>query len=187
MVMSVAPLRAAITAAKAAAAEPALVSLLSPQGQKLEQADIAGLAKRNRLLLVCGRYEGIDQRVVEQDVDEEWSIGDYVLSGGELAAAVIIDAVTRLLPGGLGDEQSAQQDSFSGGLLDCPHYTRPEQIDGMVVPQVLLSGNHAEIERWRRMQSLGQTWERRPDLLEQQVLSEEDKKLLELYRQQTQE
>jgi len=137
--------------------------------------------------LVCGRYEGIDQRLVEQEVDEEWSIGDYVLSGGELAAAVLIDAVARLLPGVLGHEQSAQQDSYSGGLLDYPHYTRPEEIDGQVVPQVLLSGNHAEIERWRRMQSLGQTWERRPDLLEKQELSDEDKKLLELYRRQKQE
>ena len=187
MVMAVQPLKAAITAAKDDAAEPVKVSLLSPQGQRLEQSDVKGLAKRKRLLLICGRYEGVDQRLVEQDVDEEWSIGDYVLSGGELAAAVVIDAVARLIPGVLGDEQSAEQDSFSSGLLDCPHYTRPEEIDGLGVPQVLLSGNHAEIERWRRMQSLGQTWERRPDLLEQQVLSEEDKKLLELYQQQNQE
>ena len=187
MVMAVQPLKAAITAAKDDAAEPVKVSLLSPQGQRLEQSDVKGLAKRKRLLLICGRYEGVDQRLVEQDVDEEWSIGDYVLSGGELAAAVVIDTVARLIPGVLGDEQSAEQDSFSSGLLDCPHYTRPEEIDGLGVPPVLLSGNHAEIERWRRMQSLGQTWERRPDLLEQQVLSEEDKKLLELYQQQNQE
>ena len=186
MVMAVQPLKAAITAAKGDAAEPVKVSMLSPQGRTLEQSDIQGLAKRERLLLICGRYEGIDQRLVEQDVDEEWSIGDYVLSGGELAAAVVIDAVARLIPGVLGDEQSAEQDSFSNGLLDHPHYTRPEEVGGMAVPQVLLSGNHAEIERWRRMQSLGQTWERRPDLLEEQDLSEEDKKLLELYRQQEQ-
>ncbi len=187
MVMSVQPLKAAIIAARNDTAEPVKISLLSPQGQRLEQADVQNLAKRKRLLLVCGRYEGIDQRLVEQEVDEEWSIGDYVLSGGELAAAVLIDAVARLLPGVLGHEQSAQQDSYSGGLLDYPHYTRPEEIDGQVVPQVLLSGNHAEIERWRRMQSLGQTWERRPDLLEKQELSDEDKKLLELYRRQKQE
>ena len=187
MVMSVGPLRSAINAARDDTAEPALVSLLSPQGQKLEQADLHGLAERKRLLLICGRYEGIDQRIIEQDVDEEWSIGDYVLSGGELAAAIIVDAVARLLPGVLGDEQSAEQDSFSSGLLDYPHYTRPEQVDGKGVPQVLLSGNHADIERWRRMQSLGQTWERRPDLLEQQDLSEEDKELLEIYRRQKQD
>ena len=187
MVMAVGPLRAAINAAKEDSTEPVQASLLSPQGQTLKQSDLAELAERKRLLLICGRYEGIDQRVVDQDVDEEWSIGDYVLSGGELAAAVIIDTVARLIPGVLGDEQSAEQDSFSNGLLDYPHYTRPEQVNGQGVPQVLLSGNHAEIERWRRMQSLGQTWEKRPDLLEQQDLSEEDKALLNLYQQQKQD
>jgi tRNA (guanine37-N1)-methyltransferase len=186
MVMAVQPLKAAIAAAISDAAEPVKVSLLSPQGQRLNQSDFRGLAKRERLLLICGRYEGIDQRLVDEVVEEEWSIGDYVLSGGELAAAVIIDAIARLIPGVLGDEQSAEQDSFSDGLLDCPHYTRPEVLDGNAVPEVLLSGNHAEIARWRRMQSLGQTWERRPDLLDKQNLSKEDNKLLELYQQQKQ-
>jgi tRNA (guanine37-N1)-methyltransferase len=128
---------------------------------------------------VAGRYEGIDERLIETEIDEEWSIGDYVLSGGELAAMVLIDAVTRLLPGVLGDEQSAQQDSFSNGLLDCPHYTRPEEYDGKRVPAVLMSGNHELIRRWRLKQALGRTWLRRSELLQQQMLNDEQQRLLD--------
>jgi len=138
------------------------VSLLSPQGRLLDQAAVRGLAGRQQLILVCGRYEGIDERLIELEIDEEWSLGDYVLSGGELAAAVVIDAVLRLLPGVLGDEQSAAQDSFTDGLLDCQHYTRPEEIEGLAVPPVLLSGDHGAIERWRRKQSLGRGSRARP-------------------------
>jgi tRNA (guanine37-N1)-methyltransferase len=178
MVMAVEPLRSAIRAARQRAGADTPVSLLSPQGRLLDQAALRALAQRNELILVCGRYEGLDERLIEQEIDEEWSIGDYVLSGGELAAAVLIDAVTRLLPGVLGDEQSAEQDSFSEGLLDCPHYTRPEEIDGLAVPPVLLSGDHAAIARWRRKQSLGRTWLRRPELLRRLQLDEESKRLL---------
>ena len=178
MVMAVEPLRSTIRAAKERAGPGAKVGLLSPQGQVLDQAAMRDLARRDELILVCGRYEGIDERLIELEIDEEWSIGDYVLSGGELAAAVMIDAVTRLLPGVLGDEQSAQQDSFTDGLLDCQHYTRPEQIEGLNVPPVLLSGDHGAIERWRRKQSLGRTWLRRPDLLEGLELDAESEALL---------
>lgn len=178
MVMAVEPLRSTIRAARDRAGEGARVGLLSPQGQVVDQAAIRELAQRQELILVCGRYEGIDERLIELEIDEEWSLGDYVLSGGELAAAVMIDAVTRLLPGVLGDEQSAQQDSFSEGLLDCQHYTRPEQVEDLSVPPVLLSGDHGAIERWRRKQSLGRTWLRRPDLLERLELDEEAKILL---------
>lgn len=178
MVMAVEPLRSAIRAARERAGADTLVSLLSPQGRLLDQTGLQGLARRTELILVCGRYEGLDERLIEQEIDEEWSIGDYVLSGGELAAAVLIDAVMRLLPGVLGDEQSAEQDSFSAGLLDCPHYTRPEEIDGLAVPPVLLSGDHAAIARWRRKQALGRTWLRRPELLRGLQLDEESKRLL---------
>ena len=178
MVMAVEPLRSTIRAARERAGADTPVSLLSPQGRLLDQAALRALARRMELILVCGRYEGIDERLIEQEIDEEWSIGDYVLSGGELAAAVLIDAVTRLLPGVLGDAQSAEQDSFSEGLLDCPHYTRPEEIDGLAVPPVLLSGDHAAIARWRRKQSLGRTWLRRPELLRSLQLDEESKRLL---------
>jgi tRNA (guanine37-N1)-methyltransferase len=137
------------------------------------------LAVEPGLVLIAGRYEGIDERLLAREIDEEWSIGDYVLSGGELAAMVMIDAVARLQPGALGDEDSAEQDSFSAGLLDCPHYTRPETVDGMSVPPVLLGGNHADIVRWRTKQSLGRTWRRRPELLEQLELDREQQALLE--------
>jgi tRNA (guanine37-N1)-methyltransferase len=177
MVMAVEPLRSTIRAAKERAGL-AKASLLSPQGRPLDQDAVRELAKREELILVCGRYEGIDERLIELEIDEEWSLGDYVLSGGELAAAVLIDAVTRLLPGVLGDEQSAQQDSFMGGLLDCQHYTRPEEIEGLAVPPVLLSGDHRAIERWRRKQSLGRSWLRRPELLEGLVLDTDSKALL---------
>jgi tRNA (guanine37-N1)-methyltransferase len=178
MVMAVEPLRSAIRDARAVAGAEAKVSLLSPQGRPLKQGAVRQLARREDLILVCGRYEGIDERLIEREIDEEWSIGDYVLSGGELAAAVLIDAVTRLLPGVLGDEQSAEQDSFMDGLLDCQHYTRPEEIDGLTVPPVLLSGDHGAIERWRRKQALGRTWLRRPDLLGELELDEEAEQLL---------
>jgi len=177
MVMAVEPLRSTIRAAKERAGL-AKASLLSPQGRPLDQDAVRELAQREELILVCGRYEGIDERLIELEIDEEWSIGDYVLSGGELAAAVLIDAVTRLLPGVLGDEQSAQQDSFMDGLLDCQHYTRPEEIEGLAVPPVLLSGDHGAIERWRRKQSLGRTWLRRPELLEELALDTESAALL---------
>ncbi|MGA7800464.1 MAG: tRNA (guanosine(37)-N1)-methyltransferase TrmD [Gammaproteobacteria bacterium] len=178
MVMRVEPVRAAIQDARQAA-EPAQVLYLTPQGRPLDQCAVREMAARRRLILLAGRYEGIDERLVDLEVDEEWSIGDYVLSGGEPAVLVLIDAVTRLLPGVLGDENSAEQDSFMDGLLDCPHYTRPEVIDGLTVPPVLLGGHHAEIERWRRKQALGRTWLRRPDLLERLRLNGEQQALLE--------
>ena len=165
MVMLIDPLRDALAAARAAAAEPVKVIYLSPQGARLTQDKVRELARGNGLILLCGRYEGIDERLIAHEVDEELSIGDYVLSGGELAAAVVIDAIGRLQEGALNDAQSAQQDSFSDGLLDCPHYTRPEHHDWGDVPAVLMSGDHAAIRRWRRKQALGRTWLRRPDLL----------------------
>lgn len=183
MVMLVEPLRDAIQAARQAG-QYAPVVYLSPQGRRLDQAGVRELAQRPGLILVAGRYEGIDERLIEAEVDEEWSIGDYVLSGGELAAMVLVDAVTRLLPGALGDADSAGQDSFTDGLLDYPHYTRPEEVDGRRVPEVLLGGNHADIERWRRQQALGRTYERRPDLLEGLALDEEQQRLLEEYLRQ---
>ncbi|VDZ77331.1 tRNA(guanine-N1)methyltransferase [Salmonella bongori] len=146
---------------------------LSPQGRKLDQAGVSELATNQKLILVCGRYEGVDERVIQTEIDEEWSIGDYVLSGGELPAMTLIDSVARFIPGVLGHEASAIEDSFADGLLDCPHYTRPEVLEGMEVPSVLLSGNHAEIRRWRLKQSLGRTWLRRPELLENLALTEE--------------
>jgi len=179
MVMLAAPLEQAIAAAKARVPErPARVIHLSPQGRVLDDAKVRDLAKEERLVLLCGRYEGIDERLIERAVDEEISIGDYVLSGGELAAMALIDAVVRQLPGVLGDAQSAEQDSFVRGLLDCPHYTRPETYEGERVPEVLLSGHHAEIERWRLKQALGRTWLRRPELLERRGMNEKERALL---------
>jgi tRNA (guanine37-N1)-methyltransferase len=180
MVMKVEPLRAAILDAKRAA-PGSRVAYLSPQGRRFDQQAAAELAGRDGLILVAGRYEGIDERIIARHVDEEWSIGDYVLSGGELAAMVLMDVVLRLRPGVLGHEDSAAQDSYTAGLLDCPHYTRPEEIDGLWVPAVLLSGNHEAIRRWRLSQALGRTWERRPDLLAQRALSDEERKLLDDY------
>jgi tRNA (guanine37-N1)-methyltransferase len=179
MVMQVEPLRAAINEARASCGGEAKVVYLSPQGCKLDQSGVVELAQTDRLILIAGRYEGIDERVIESEVDAEWSIGDYVLSGGELAAAVIIDTVVRTLPGALGDEASAEQDSFVNGLLDYPHYTRPEEVDGRPVPEILLSGDHAAIARWRLKQSLGRTWLRRPDLLEQVELNKDQQQLLD--------
>jgi tRNA (guanine37-N1)-methyltransferase len=177
MVMRVHPLYEAVTAARGAAPGAAVV-YLSPQGRRLDQEGVRQLASRPGLVLVAGRYEGVDERVIQETVDEEWSIGDYVLSGGELAAMVVIDAVTRQLPGALGHGDSAREDSFFAGLLDCPHYTRPEEALGRRVPGVLLEGNHAAIRRWRLKQALARTWQRRPDLLEGLELDEEQRALL---------
>ncbi|QQX81469.1 tRNA (guanosine(37)-N1)-methyltransferase TrmD [Shewanella sp. KX20019] len=178
MLMMVQPLRDAIHAAKAAAGKEAKVIYLSPQGRKLTQQGVEELAKSSSLILVCGRYEGVDERIIQTEVDEEWSIGDYVLSGGEIPAMTLIDSVSRLVPGVLGKKASAEQDSFSDGLLDCPHYTRPESMDGLEVPAVLLSGNHEHIRRWRLQQSLSRTLLRRPELLENLALTGEQEKLL---------
>ena len=178
MVMMVEPLRQAIGEAKKVLSGKAKVIYLSPQGRKLDQEGLQSLATNEEMILLCGRYEGIDERLIASEVDEEWSIGDYVLSGGELAAMVLIDGVTRLIPGALGHEDSAEQDSFMNGLLDTPHYTRPEELDGVAVPDVLLSGNHKNIERWRLKQALGRTWLRRPDLLEKLTLDQAEEDLL---------
>jgi len=186
MVMMVQPLRDAVCAARSAAPDSKVI-YLSPQGRRLDQAAVREMAGREGMILVAGRYEGIDQRLIDSEVDEEWSIGDYVLSGGELAAMVVMDAVTRLLPGVLGHDQSAEQDSFTAGLLDHPHYTRPEEIDGLRVPEVLLGGNHAAIARWRLKQALGRTWLQRPDLLEQMSLSEQQRQLLEEFKSELEE
>lgn len=182
MVMKVEPLRDAIRAARTASHQPAKVIYLSPQGSVLRQEDMVRMSRSARLILVAGRYEGIDERVISSEVDEEWSIGDYVLSGGELAVLVLFDAVVRLLPGVLGHEESALQDSHMQGLLDCPHYTRPPEVDGVGVPDILQSGNHEAIRRWRLQQSLGRTWLRRPDLLEKMPLNAEQGKLLQEFK-----
>jgi tRNA (guanine37-N1)-methyltransferase len=183
MVMLAEPLEKAIRAAQGAVSDrPGRVILLSPQGRMLDHAKVVELAGLERIVLVCGRYEAVDERLVRRCVDEELSVGDYVLSGGEIAAMVLIDAIVRQLPGALNDAQSAAQESFVTGLLDCPHYTRPEAYEGERVPEVLLSGHHAEIERWRLKQALGRTWLRRPDLLAKRALSEPEQKLLAEFR-----
>lgn len=188
MVMMVGPLAAATGAAKrwlvsrGAETKSIRVIYMSPQGKKLNHSSVVDLSKLENLVLIAGRYEGVDERFIETDVDEEWSIGDYVLSGGELPAMVMIDALTRLHPGVLGDAESAMQDSFVAGLLDCPHYTRPEEYGGKRVPAVLLSGDHKRIERWRMQQSLGRTWERRPELLEGIQLDSASIALLQAYQ-----
>lgn len=183
MVMSPEPLAKAIRAAQARVpGVRARVILLSPQGALLDHAKVVELAGLERIVLVCGRYEAVDERLVRRAIDEELSIGDYVLSGGELAAMVVIDAIVRQLPGALHDAQSAAQESFVGGLLDCPHYTRPETYAGERVPEVLLSGHHAQIERWRLKQALGRTWLRRPDLLARRDLSATERALLAEFR-----
>ena len=181
MVMLAEPLSACLAAVKAADPAPAAVIHLSPQGQRLTQARVRELAAGPRLILLCGRYEGLDERFIAREVDEELSIGDYVLSGGELAAAVVIDAVGRLQEGALNHSDSATQDSFEDGLLDCPHYTRSDRFGTEGVPPVLLSGDHAAIARWRRQQSLGRTWLRRPDLLARVSLGKADRALLEVF------
>ena len=181
MLMLIEPLQACIAAARMAA-EPAPLIHLSPQGQRLTQATVRRLAGLPRVMLLCGRYEGIDERLIDAEVDEELSIGDYVLSGGELAAAVLVDAIGRLQEGALNDAGSAAQDSFEDGLLDCPHYTRSDAHGTRGVPEVLLSGDHAAIRRWRRQQSLGRTWLRRPDLLARMSLDKQDRALLDAFR-----
>ena len=183
MVMLLEPLRACLEAVRAADPVPAPVIYMSPQGAPLTQKKVRELAALPRMILLCGRYEGVDERFLQAEVDEELSIGDYVLSGGELAAAVVIDAVGRLQEGALNDAESAIQDSFEGdGLLDCPHYTQPSSHPLGDVPAVLRSGDHAAIARWRRQQALGRTWLRRPDLLDEAVLSKADRILLDAFR-----
>jgi len=188
MVMMASPLEQAIAAAKAAAGVgaggTAKVIYLSPQGAPIQQQRVVELAAGSGAILLCGRYEGIDERLIERCVDEELSLGDFVLSGGELAAMALMDACIRQLPGALNDEASAVEDSFAAGLLDCPHYTRPEVYEGSTVPEVLLSGNHEKIRRWRLKQALGRTWQRRPDLLETRVLSSEEAELLAEFRRE---
>ncbi|HEY7776523.1 MAG TPA: tRNA (guanosine(37)-N1)-methyltransferase TrmD, partial [Kineobactrum sp.] len=181
MVMKIAPLQRAIAAAREQVVAGAHVVYLSPQGQRFDHRRAVALAQLPALILVAGRYEGVDERFIESDIDEELSIGDYVLSGGELAAMVVVDAVIRQLPGVLGHELSAQEDSFANGLLDCPHYTRPEEYQGRAVPEVLLSGDHERIRRWRLKQALGRTLERRPDLLQNRAMTPEERELLALY------
>jgi tRNA (guanine37-N1)-methyltransferase len=167
MLMKVEPLYKAIMAAKESSSSNAKVVYMSPQGQRLnQQVLVSEAATANDLILIAGRYEGIDERIIEALVDEEWSIGDYVISGGEFATLVVVDAVTRLIPGVLGDDDSALQDSFMQGLLDHPHYTRPEKVNEQSVPDVLLSGDHKAIRRWRLKQALGRTWSRRPDMID---------------------
>ncbi|PYE32124.1 tRNA (guanine37-N(1)-) methyltransferase [Idiomarina fontislapidosi] len=178
MLMMVQPLVDAIQAAKAALGEDTPVIYLSPQGQTLDHGGVTQLAQNDRMILIAGRYEGIDQRVIDQYVDAEWSIGDYVLSGGELPAMVLIDAVARLVPGVLGHQDSAAEDSFANGLLDCPHYTRPEIYNGQQVPAVLLSGNHEKIRQWRLQQALGKTWLQREELINRLALTDEQEQLL---------
>jgi tRNA (guanine37-N1)-methyltransferase len=180
MLMKPEPLDQAITAARAAAPTSPVI-YLSPQGRRFDQERALSAAEGPGLILLAGRYEGIDERLIEARVDEEWSIGDYVLSGGEPAALVVMDAIIRLLPGALGDENSAQQDSYMDGLLDCPHYTRPEAYQGRSVPSILLSGNHEAIRRWRLQEALGRTWARRPDLLAGRTLTAEEEDLLADY------
>ena len=190
MVMMAEPLAKTIAAARERQASAGVaqtrVVYLSPQGRLLDHAAVIEFVARGGLVLLAGRYEGVDERLIGRHVDDEVSIGDYVLSGGELAAMVIIDCIVRQMPGALGDAESAVQDSFVDGLLDCPHYTRPERYEGATVPPVLLSGNHAEVARWRLKQALGRTWQRRPDLLESRGLSADERALLEEYKKEMQ-
>ena len=182
MVMKYQPLHDAVTAAKADSFCESKVVYLSPQGKPLTQSLLKEASKLSQLILVAGRYEGIDERFIARDCDEEWSLGDYVISGGELAALIVIDAITRLLPNVLGNVQSALQDSHSDGLLDYPQFTRPECIENEAVPDVLLSGHHKDIEQWRMKQALGRTWQKRPDLLKKKTLSAEQERLLAQFK-----
>lgn len=181
MVMMVRPLREAISRARHFSPNPAHVIYLSPQGRRFEQRAVGELGAHAHLVLIAGRYEGIDERIIRGDVDSEWSVGDYVVSGGEVPAMLIIDAIARTLPSALGDERSAQEDSFCDDLLDYPHFTRPDLIGEERVPAVLLGGDHAAIARWRRKQRLGRTFVRRPDLFKQALLTQEDQHLLNEY------
>lgn len=180
MVMQLEPLQKAIQFSRHNN-QDARVIYLSAQGKPFQQADVERLSGYSRLILIAGRYEGIDERLIEAEVDEELCVGDFVVSGGELPAMMILDAIIRHIPGALGHEDSAQQDSFVDGLLDCPHYTRPECVQGQVVPEVLLGGDHLAIQRWRKKQSLGRTYIRRPDLMEKLTLSDDEQALLEEY------
>jgi len=182
MLMKVKPLNDAIQAARRKSTGNSRVLYLSPQGRKLVQSDFVSMARLPELILVAGRYEGVDERLVQSVVDEEISIGDFVLSGGELPAMVLIDGITRLLPDAVGDRESVEQESFMDGLLDYPQYTRPKVVAGQAVPEVLLSGDHEMISRWRKQQALGRTFQRRPDLLAQRELSEEEQSLLDEYK-----
>ena len=182
MVMTPEPLLKTIEAARANVGSRAKLIYLSPQGQRFDHAATQKFVECESMILLAGRYEGVDQRIIDNYVDEQWSIGDYVLSGGELAAMVMIDAIARWLPDSLGNIESAQQDSFVDGLLDCPHYARPEVFEGESVPQVLLSGDHQAIRRWRLQQSLGRTWQQRPDLLEKLELTDEQVQLLDEFK-----
>ncbi len=184
MLMMAKPLREAIESAKLTTGKGTKVIYLSPQGRKLDQTGVDELSKNKKIILVCGRYKGIDERLIQTEIDEEWSIGDYVLSGGELPAMTLIDAVARCIPGVLGHQNSSKEDSFSAGLLDCPHYTRPGVLSGIEVPPVLLSGNHNDIHQWRLKQSLGRTWLRRPELLGNLVLSDKKSELLHEFQQE---
>ncbi len=183
MVMKALPLAKALAAAKNEIGVNTSVIHLTPEGRRLDHQGVKELASREKLIFLAGRYEGIDERLIEDEVDEEWSVGDYVLSGGELAAMVIADSVIRLLPGVLGDETSAEQDSFVDGLLDCGHFTRPELYQDKKVPEVLLSGDHEKIRKWRLKQSLGRTWLKRPDLLDKRILNDEEQALLNDFQQ----
>ena len=183
MVMKYQPLKDAVDNAKQSfRAECVKVVYLSPQGKPITQKLLNENVALEQLILVAGRYEGIDERFIQNECQEEWSLGDFVISGGELAALVVIDAISRLIPGVLGAEESAMQDSHMQGLLDCPHYTRPEELKANIVPSVLLSGNHREIERWRMKQALGQTWQKRPDLLIKKELTAQQQALLEEFK-----
>lgn len=184
MVMKVEPLAGAIGAARQSLPGPSRVLYLTPQGRRLDQAGVREIAAYDNLILLAGRYEGIDERLIETEVDEEWSIGDYVVSGGELPAMVLIDAIIRTIPGALGHGDSAREDSFFDGLLDYPHYTRPEEVDGSHIPAILQSGNHEDVRRWRLQQALGRTWLRRPDLLENMILDDEQQALLEAFKRE---
>jgi tRNA (guanine37-N1)-methyltransferase len=188
MVMLAPPLAQAVAAAKerrrGSGEVEAKVIYLSPQGKPLNDGRVAELARSTGAILLCGRYEGVDERLIAHCVDEELSLGDFVLSGGEIAALALIDAAVRRLPGALNDADSALEESFVDGLLDCPHYTRPEEYEGMRVPEVLLSGNHEKIRRWRLKQALGRTWLRRPELLAARALSREEASLLEEFRRE---
>jgi len=182
MLMKVQPLQDAILAAKKVAGENVKVIYLSPQGETLKQAGVEKLSSQGKLIFICGRYEGIDERVIEQFVDEQWSLGDFVLSGGEVAAMAFVDAIARQVPGVLGKQASVDEDSFANGLLDCPHYTRPEVLNGRAVPSVLLSGHHENIRRWRLKESVGRTWLLRPELLQQIELTEEQTLVLKEFK-----
>jgi tRNA (guanine37-N1)-methyltransferase len=184
MVMLAEPLERALDAVRKSAGSPRTI-YLSPQGRKLDHRRVMELAKEQAVTLLCGRYEGVDERLLARRVDEEISIGDFVLSGGELAAMALMDAVVRQLPGAVGEPASVMEESFADGLLDCPQYTRPELYKGGRVPEVLLSGHHENIRRWRLKQALGRTWQRRPDLLAVRDLSDEERLLLEEFRQES--